>query len=366
MKHSVNRFYRSTSLEISVLLICAAALVSEQIRVTIAKSSREVIGGAALCLSAALLAWAAASLPWNHKLQLSALTLTIVAGMAVGNTMPRLLLDALHPGLRFCQQKLLRLGIVLYGIRFTLQDLSNLGPRALALDVAVIATVLLTGYWLGTRIFRLDRDTALLVSAGSGICGAAAVLATERVIETEPHKVSVAVSTVVVFGTIAMFLYPALYPLTGFTERQFGIYTGATVHEVAQALAAGRAVSQAASDTAVITKMLRVLLLGPVLVIVSRLRRSKSSGAAGAISFPWFVFWFGAVIVAQSFVKLNPAARLHLIDIDTVLLSSAMFALGVGTRWSRMKQAGTRPLLLAGVIFTGLVLGGWIITRLLV
>ena len=193
---------------------------------------------------------------------------------------------------------------MLYGVRLTLQDLLKLGPRALALDLIVISTVLLAGYWLGTRVLGLDRDTALLVSAGSGICGAAAVLATDRVIDSQSHKVSVAVATVVVFGTVAMFLYPVLYPLTGFTERQFGIYTGATVHEVAQALAAGRAVSQAASDTAVITKMLRVLLLAPVLLIVSRVRRGKGAGASRQIAFPWFVFWFGAVIAAQSAIQL--------------------------------------------------------------
>jgi uncharacterized integral membrane protein (TIGR00698 family) len=219
---------------------------------------------------------------------------------------------------------------------------------------------------LGTRVFGLDADTALLVSAGSGICGAAAVLATERVIESESHKVSVAVATVVIFGTIAMFLYPVLYPYTGFTERQFGIYTGATVHEVAQALAAGRAVSQTASDTAVITKMLRVLLLATVLVIISRLRRNGATGASRRIKFPWFVLWFGAVIVAQSLVTLPPVARKQLIDLDTVLLSSAMFALGVGTRWHQLKEAGTRPLLLAAAIFVGLVCGGWVITRLVV
>jgi uncharacterized integral membrane protein (TIGR00698 family) len=297
---------------------------------------------------------------------ISPLTLAIVAGILMGNTIPRGLLERLHPGLRFSQQKLLRLGIVLYGIRLTVQDLTNLGPRALALDLTVIGSVLLIGYWLGTRVFGLDADTALLVSAGSGICGAAAVLATDRVIESESHKVSVAVATVVVFGTLAMFLYPVLYPLTGFTERQFGIYTGATVHEVAQALAAGRAVSQAASDTAVITKMLRVLLLAPVLLIVSRLRRNGGTGASRQVKFPWFVFWFGAVIVAQSVVRLPSAVRTHVIDFDTVMLCSAMFALGIGTRWHQLKQAGTRPLLLAAMIFAGLVSGGWVITRLLV
>jgi len=330
------------------------------------RPSRNFIAGTALCLSAALLTWAVAVLPWNHKLQLSPLTLAIVAGMALGNLTPRKILDRIHPGLRFSQQQLLRFGIVLYGIRLTVGDLSRLGPRAMALDLTVISSVLLIGYWLGTRFFGLDPDTALLVSAGSGICGAAAVLATDRVIDSESHKVSVAVATVVVFGTISMFLYPLLYPHTGFTERQFGIYTGATVHEVAQALAAGRAVSQAASDTAVITKMLRVLLLAPVLVIISRLRRGTKAGASGSIKFPWFVFWFGAVIVVQSFVAIPHTARAHLIDLDTVLLSSAMFALGVATRWQQMKQAGTRPLLLAATIFAGLVSGGWIMTRLLV
>lgn len=85
---------------------------------------------------------------------------------------------------------------------------------------------------------------------------------------------------------------------------------------------------------------------------------------ARPITFPWFVFWFGAVIGAQSFVKLPMVARVHIIDLDTVLLSSAMFALGIATRWHQLRQAGTRPLLLAAVIFGGLVSGGWLITRL--
>lgn len=339
---------------------------------SIPKFSKAFVLGTALCVAAALVAWQAALFPWNHKLQVSALTLAIVAGMALGNLAPRSVLGRLQPGLRFSQQKLLRLGIVLYGVRLTLGDLSRLGLRAMLFDVAVIAVVLLAGYWVGTRLLGLDRDTALLVSAGSGICGAAAVLAMDRVIESESHKASVAVATVVAFGTLAMFLYPAIYPVTGFTERQFGVYTGATVHEVAQVLAAGRAVSQAASDTAVITKMLRVLLLAPVLLIISRLRGMESAAAAGEsrattrrIHIPWFVLWFGAVIAAQSFVTLPPALRGHLIDFDTVMLASAMFALGVATQWQQLRQAGTRPLLLAAVIFAGLVTGGWAITRAL-
>jgi uncharacterized integral membrane protein (TIGR00698 family) len=335
-------------------------------RMTIPKVGKGFAAGTGLCLAASLLAWQAAALPLFSKLQISALTLAIVAGMILGNTIGPKLLERISPGVRFSQQKLLRWGIVLYGLRLTLQDLARLGPRAMVLDITVISTVLIVGYWLGTRVFGLDRDTALLVSAGSGICGAAAVLATDRVIESESHKVSVAVATVVVFGTISMFLYPVLYPFTGFTQRQFGIYAGATVHEVAQALAAGRAVSQAASDTAVITKMLRVLLLAPVLLLVGRLHGGAKAGGASRVKFPWFVFWFGAVIVAQSLIHLPTVLRARLIDLDTVLLAAAMFALGIATRWHQMKQAGTRPLLLASTIFVGLVVGGWMMTRLLV
>lgn len=328
-------------------------------------ASKPLVMGIALSVLVSVACWLAGSQAWNRKLQLSPLTLAILAGMALGNSIPASAMERLHPGLRFCQQKLLRLGIVLYGIRLTVADVIGLGPRVVFMDLVVIGAVLTAGYWLGTRVFGMDRDTALLVSAGSGICGAAAVLATDRVIESESHKVSVAVATVVVLGTLGMFLYPALFPYTGFSERQYGIYTGATVHEVAQVLAAGRAVGQAASDVAVITKMLRVLLLAPVLILISRWRHGGGAGARERIRFPWFVAWFGAVIVAQSLVRLPHALQGGLIDLDTVMLSSAMFALGVGTRWHQLKTAGTRPLLLATAIFVGLVTGGWAMTRLL-
>jgi len=100
------------------------------------------------------------------------------------------------------------------------------------------------------------------------------------------------------------------------------------------------------------------------LVIISRLRRTGGASVSQNVKFPWFVVWFGAVIVVQSLVKLPLATRTHLIDFDTVLLSSAMFALNMATRWQQLKQAGTWPLLLASAIFAGLVSGGWVITRL--
>jgi uncharacterized membrane protein YadS len=112
--------------------------------------------------------------------------------------------------------------------------------------------------------------------------------------------------------------------------------------------------------------MLRVVLLAPVLVFIGRLRGSRNTAAAERMAFPWFVVWFAAVIIAVSAIHLPAALKGELIDLDTILLSAAMFALGVGTRWDQLKEAGPRPLLLAATLFAVLVSGGYMLTSVLV
>src|SRR5207248_5358443 len=102
---------------------------------------------------------------------------------------------------------------------------------------------------------KLDRETSMLIGTGSAICGAAAVLAAEPVLRAQPHRVSVAVATVVVFGTLGMFIYPLCYPYLGLSQQTYGVFTGSTIHEVAQVVAAGRAVSDTAAAAAVIEKI---------------------------------------------------------------------------------------------------------------
>ena len=330
------------------------------------KQSISMAAGIGFCLLMSACAVYISGLHWSARIQLSALTIAILAGMTIAHARVDHLLRPLTPGIRFCQQTLLRWGIVLYGIRLTVSDLRRLGPAAFLIDMAVIAVILGAGYWLGTRVFRLDSDTALLISAGSGICGAAAVLATDRVIESDSHKVSIAVATVVLFGTTAMFLYPVLYPLTGFTERQFGVFAGATIHEVAQVVAAGRAVSPATADVAVVTKMMRVVLLAPALLAIAYVRSKRFANTEGAsqssrgISIPWFVIGFGAVMLLNSIVTISASARAAALNVDTILLGSAMFALGLGTRWNDFKRSGPRPLLHGATLFAMLLTGGWL------
>ena len=303
-----------------------------------------------------------AALPPFQHLQLSALTLAIVLGMLLGNVFGRRLPQRLAPGIGFSQRDLLRAGVVLYGLRISFQQIAAVGPGALLLDLTIVTSTIAFGVWIGCRWLGLDRDTALLTACGSAICGAAAVLATERLLKPEPSKVAIAVASVVLFGTLNIFLYPEIAAHLAMPAKGFGIYAGATVHEVAQVVAIGNAVSPAATDTAVIVKLTRVLLLVPFLFILGGWEARKG-GARGAISIPWFALAFVGVCALNSVVMLPAALRARLLDLDTLLLAMAMGALGLETRLSRLRALGPKPLVLAFVLFVWLTVGGYWLTR---
>ncbi len=331
-----------------------------------------------------------AKIGWLQANGISALTVAIVLGMAVGNTVYRWLARSSSHGVGFAKQTLLRAGIVLYGLRLTFQDIAAVGITGVVIDGIVLGSTFVLAWWAGTRLFGLDRKTAMLIGAGSSICGAAAVMAAEPVVRGRAEQVTVAVSTVVVFGTIAIFLYPALYQLmieqhlTTMSHTAYGIYAGSTIHEVAQVVAAGRAVADSAADTAVITKMVRVMMLAPFLIILSAiLARTHAAEAAhdaqgaqggqaahgGAqhgrrIVIPWFAVLFVAVAGINSLHVLPHAAVAAAIDLDLGLLATAMAALGITTHVSAIRTAGIKPLALAALLFAWLIGGGLAINSL--
>lgn len=176
--------------------------------------------------------------------------------MVLGNTIYPHIWKSCDGGVLFAKQYLLRLGIILYGFRLTFSQIADVGISGIIIDVLTLSSTFLLACFLGQKVFGLDKHTSWLIGAGSSICGAAAVLATEPVVKAEASKVTVAVATVVIFGTVAIFLYPAIYPLMSqwFSPETFGIYIGSTVHEVAQVVAAGHAISPDAENAAVISK----------------------------------------------------------------------------------------------------------------
>lgn len=347
---------------------------------------RKRLPGLALSGAIAFAAIQLGKIGWLQASGISALTLAIVLGMLLGNTVYTRVEATAGAGVAFSKANLLRLGIILYGLRLTFQDIGNVGWTGLAIDLTVLSSTFALACVLGTRVFGLERETAMLIGAGSSICGAAAVLATEPVVRGRSEQVAVAVATVVVFGTLGIFLYPALYHLNAqyhwltLSASGYGVFAGSTIHEVAQVVAAGRAVSEEAAKTAVIAKMVRVMMLAPFLVILSAwLSRSspqqaQSAGGAdrarrGGITIPWFALGFVAVAGLNSLSILPHSFVAHAISLDTVLLAMAMAGLGLTTHASAIRKAGVRPLALATVLFAWLVGGGLVInfaiTRLL-
>lgn len=331
-------------------------------------------------------------------LGLSSLTLAILIGMMLGNTLYPRFAPSLSAGVTFSKAQILRLAIVLYGFKITLTQVASVGLSAVVIDALVLSSTFIITYLLGTKWLKMDRTTTLLIGSGASICGAAAVIAAEPVVKAEAHKVTIAVATVVVFGTLAMLLYPMLYQIGWLAAvidaQHYGIYIGSTIHEVAQVVVAGNAISPEVGNTAVVTKMIRVMMLAPFLLLLSVFINSTNTKDAKTLSsasdhshnqpnklkllaqrlkqiqVPWFAFVFIAMVAVNSLLMASPTPMIQsfterMIDLDNILLTMAMFALGLTTHFSAIKQAGIKPLILAAVMFFWLILGGAMINVLI-
>lgn len=303
------------------------------------------------------------------SLSFSPMIVGIILGMLYANSLRNNLPETWVPGIQFCSKRILRIGIILYGFRLTFQNVVEVGIPAICIDAIIVAVTICGGVMIG-RLMKMDRGIALLTSVGSGICGAAAILGTESAIKVKPYKTAVAVSTVVIFGTIAMFLYPILYRngIIDLTPQEMGIFTGSTVHEVAHVVGAGNAMGKEVSDPAIIVKMIRVMMLVPVLLIISYsvMRAAIKSGDAsgrGKISMPWFAILF-LVVIGFNSLDLLPAGLVDFINtFDTFLLTMAMTALGAETSIDKFRKAGAKPFILAFILFVWLMGGGYVLAK---
>lgn len=323
----------------------------------------------------AWLALVIASVPALARLGVSPLMLAMCAGMIACNVLPRHWLAPLAPGMQLARQTLLRLGVALYGLRLTFGSIEALGAGGILAPLLMLVATLAFGTWAGSRWFGLSRREAIVVSAGSAVCGAAAAIAVASIVRSDDRETAVAVATVVLFGTVGMLVYPYLYELATSVwhwqigQRAFGIYTGATLHEVAQVIAAGKAVGDTTGDAAVLAKMVRVLALGPLLLTLALWPASHGGSddqARGAgrdwaklrAAVPWFALGFVAVMAINSFGMVPAEWKPGLVAFDNWLLACAMLAIGLHTRISDLLRAGRKPMMLAAMLFVFLVAGG--------
>ncbi len=333
----------------------------------------QTLNGILLVALFAIASYTIAQISIIAALGLSPLIIGIVVGAIYGNTLHQHVPQEWHAGINFSARKILRLAIILYGFSITLQEIASIGWQGILLAVIVVGTILPLGYFIGTKMLKMEPATALLTSAGSGICGAAAVLALEPVTKAQGHQTAVAVATVVVFGTLSMFLYPILDDLHLFqlSAEAKGLYFGGTIHEVAQVVGASSILSESAQQYAVIEKMTRVLMIVPVILIVSWLmaRQKSTSQATGSswfASIPWFAVAFLAVCGFNSLDLLPHELIVDIHQLDTFLLTMAMVALGMETQVSKMKQVGKSAFILAGILFLVLTVGGYFLVKFLI
>ena len=313
-------------------------------------------------------------------LGISPLVIGIVLGIFYANTLHNKLPKEWESGITFSAKKILRFAIVFYGFRLTFQQIAEVGLEGFLVSLIMLSTTFILGTYLGQKIFKMDKETSMLTAAGASVCGAAAVLATEPVLKAEGYKTAVAVSMVVLFGTISMFIYPIIYagiiePSSGFlhmTPSEFGIYTGGTIHEVAQVVAVPASIPaspEVMANNAVIVKMTRVILIAPMLILLGlylSYQAKKSGGESGGkvkLVIPWFAVYFIGMAGFNS-LHLIPQNIVDVINqIDTFLLTMAMTALGMGTIFSKFKGLGLAPIYTALSMFVWLIVGGFFVTK---
>ena len=303
----------------------------------------DLLPGLALCAGVAAVAFALRLVP--SVAMVSPMILAIAVGMALRNTLG--LASAASEGVAFAMRRLLRLAIVLLGFQVTATQLIEVGPRGFA----VVATTLLATFaftvMLGRRL-GVRRELAELIAAGTSICGASAVVATNTVTRAEEADVAYAVATVTLFGSLSMVLFPLLDRALALTPHAYGLWAGASIHEIAQVVAAAFQGGEAAGQFGTIAKLARVILLAPVVIGLGLLarRRLAGEGTAARVPFPWFVLGFVALVAVGGFVQWPRLFLTVATTTTTVLLTVALAAMGLLTDVRRLAAEGVRPLIL--------------------
>lgn len=312
-----------------------------------------------LALAGAVAAAAYLARAWGPLGQLSPMILAIALGILVRNSVGCPLRAV--PGLHFAMRRLLRFAIILLGLQLTAaQIVATGGTGAAILAATVVATFVATrvvGRKLGVSAPLTD-----LIAAGTSICGASAVVAANSVARGSDEDVTYAVACVTVFGSIAMLVDPVIGQMLALTPAQYGLWVGASIHEIAQVVAAAFAWGQATGEAGTVAKLARVVLLAPlVLTLTAIALRSRAEGDTSAKPpLPWFVLGFVALVAVNSLIDIPAAIRANAALVSTAFLTVALAAMGLETSIAKLGRRGLRPLLLAA--FAALFIAGFSLT----
>ena len=287
------------------------------------------------------------------------LTAAVALGMIVAQIPAlRSLLDGpLKPGLSLSARRLLRIGIVLLGLKLSLVDIAGLGVVTIVAIVLVVVLTFGVTLLLG-RMVGLPGRQPLLIAAGFSICGASAVGAMSAVTRAKDSESATPIALVTLCGTLAIVLLPLARIPLGFDASEFGTWVGLSVHDVGQVVATAQIAGPVALSAAVVVKLTRVLTLAPMVAIVGAVERRRTVYAADERPtkrppiVPLFVLGFLAAVLVRTLVPL-PEEVLEVADVlQTALLATALFALGTGIRFAELARTGWKALIVG--------LGSWV------
>jgi uncharacterized integral membrane protein (TIGR00698 family) len=305
--------------------------------------------GLLLTSGIAALAFAARGLPGFSAM--SPMILSITAGILFHNVVgtPK----SAKAGVAFAMRPVLRFAIILLGLQLTAAQVVEVGVTGVAVIVATLAGTFAFTIWLGGRL-GVGRKLTELIAAGTSICGASAVIAVNAVTGAEDEDVAYAVACVTVFGSIAMFAYPLLPALLHLDPHAFGLWSGASIHEIAQVVAASFQDGRAAGEFGTIAKLTRVMMLAPVVLTLGLLATRRATGPAqgrNSPPMPWFVLGFIAMVGLNSVISIPSDSKAAIVTATSFLLSMALAAMGLETDIRKLRAKGLRPLLLGAGAF---------------
>jgi uncharacterized integral membrane protein (TIGR00698 family) len=313
------------------------------------RSAHSMLPGIAL---AAAVAIAAFLLRWIPGIAtFSPMILAILLGTAFHNIVGTPL--AARPGIAFSLRRLLRAAIVLLGFQLTLTQIAAVGTTGLLIAATTLIATFVFTVGAG-RVLGVDGKLTELIAAGTSICGASAIVAANTVTEARDEDVAYAVACVTIFGSVGMFAYPLLSRVLHLDPQAYGLWSGASIHEIAQVVAAAFQNGQRAGEIGTMVKLARVMLLAPVVFALSlkaQLVADKAPARSTRPSVPWFVLGFVALVCVNSVIPIPADARKMIVTLTTLLLSVALAAMGLETDISKLYARGLRPAILAASAF---------------
>lgn len=303
-----------------------------------------------LCAAAAVAALAVlldrAQIGLTGRAWIESLVAAIILGTAIHTGFG--LSPSLRPGIRIASRIPLEIAIVLLGASASLQAIGGAGIAIVATVAGIVVLALFAGYGLG-RLLGLPERTALLVSCGNAICGNSAIAAAAPVIGAKPEEVAASIAFTAALGVVAVVCLPLVGVLSGLAGSRYGFLAGMLVYAVPQVLAATATAGSSAVQTALLIKLMRVLMLGPVLFLLSLRNRGEGSDVPLHRTMPWFVLGFAGMMACRSLGLIPEAALPAMRATAGVLTVLSMAALGLDVDLRKVLSAGGR-VLAAGVL----------------